>query len=106
METGLVTTKRAVQFLNGGLQISRPVNRLADGKFLRLVNVRSYLDGLIQSRFGQIAITPAAIADTPIHTLRALHDSVPGAAQTASMITGAGTKLYTSDVFNTCLLYT
>lgn len=91
-----MTERKALQFLNGGLQISRPVDRLDPAKYLRLVNVRSYIQGLIQQRPGQQRLTDV-IADTPIHSIRRLNVNVPNANQSKALICGCGTKLYTSD---------
>lgn len=92
-----MTEKKALQFLNGGVQISRPVDRLDPSKYLRLVNVRSYIQGLIQQRPGQQRISDPAIADTPIHSIRRLNVNVPNASQSKTLVCGCGTSLYTSD---------
>src|ERR1700738_5567281 len=84
------------QFVSKGVQTSKPVNRLDAGKFLRLINVRSYIDGLIQTRPGQQRLT-TSMADTPFHSMRRRNVLIPSASQAQALIIGAGTKLYSSD---------
>lgn len=87
---------RAVQLLNRGLQVSRPSNRLDQARYLRLVNVRSYLDGSIETRPGQAAVSTTPTADTPIHSLSRLNVDITGASQARTLVAGCGTKLYTT----------
>ncbi len=88
--------RKSIQFLNRGIQTSRPVNRLAEAKFLRLVNVRSYIDGLVQTRSG-VTVGSSNATATPLHSLRRLNVTAPGAPQAQTLIAGGGTSLYTTD---------
>src|SRR6266581_4839344 len=90
--------KRSEHLLdNKGMQVSRATDQLGPGKYLRLLNVRTYIDGSIQTRPGQQRLTSTPAADTPMHSMRMLFADAPAAPQTATLITGCGTKLYTTD---------
>jgi hypothetical protein len=83
-------------FLNKGAQTTRPVDKLGAGKYLRLYNVRSYVEGAIEGRGGQLQVI-GGLADTPTHSIGYLNSPAPSSPQTEALIVGAGTKLYTSN---------
>lgn len=78
-----------------GIQLSRPVDLLSDGKFAILKNVRSYQDGQLQCRPGSSALNAmAALDQLNVHSVRRLTDLLPGASFAFIRVVGAGTKLY------------
>jgi len=75
-----------------GIQLSRPVDLLEENKYPALKNVRSYVDGVIQSRPGMALIYDVdSGAATALHTIKRLNDAVNARS---TYFTGAGTKLY------------
>lgn len=89
--------RKSIKFGSRGLQTSRPADLLDDNYYASLKNVRVYQDGAFRTRPGLDDRNAVAIADTPIHSLRVLNDDISGASQAATLVMGAGTKIYTTD---------
>lgn len=89
------------RFLCRGLNLATSVDAMPEGKYPRLLNVRSRKLGEIEPRDGiaRVNITPAT--ETNVHSIRRLNDPSPGAVPAWTRVVGAGTKLYTAQAFLT-----
>lgn len=75
-----------------GIQLSRPVDLLEENKYAAARNIRSYIDGVIESRPGMALVYDVDTgASSPVHTIKRLNDAVNARS---TYFTGAGTKLY------------
>lgn len=90
--------KFSTQFMSKGLNLNRPVDLLVSGQneywYPILKNVREYLDGRLEQRYGLTVINASALGNTNIHTLKRLNDPVPSAVQDWTRLVGADTVLY------------
>ena len=75
-----------------GLQLTRPVDLLDEGKFPFLSNVRSYTPGEITSRLGLLLVD--TLATSPLHSAQMIQDLVPGVTTAWAWLLGAGDSLY------------
>lgn len=82
--------RKGQKFSNQGVQLTRPVDLLADAKYAILKNVRSYIDGTIHPRFG-LGSPTVAMGTGPVHSIKRYYDSVSG---TTAELAGSGTALY------------
>src|SRR5439155_14871630 len=78
------------KFTFSGMQVSRPVDLLDDGKLALAKNVRQFTQGILESRPGLLAVSTGVLA-APAHSVRRLNDSILG---TFKRIVGAETKLF------------
>lgn len=87
--------KRLIRkFINGGVNVSDPVDLLRPGKFPRLVNVRAYPNSPLIARSGLTAEGATEhTGQALVHSLRRLNDDSSGSS-TWTLIRGAGTVLY------------
>lgn len=75
-----------------GIQLSRPVDLLEENKYAVAKNLRSYMDGVIESRPGMYLVYDVdSGASGAVHTIKRLNDAVNARS---TYFTGAGTKLY------------
>lgn len=81
--------RESKKFVCQGMQLTRPVDSLAEGKYAILRNVRAYLDGTIVPRPG-ITSSSASFA-SPAHSIKRYYDRSSG---TIDEIVGASDKLY------------
>lgn len=86
--------RKGFKFISKGIQLTRPVDALEEGKYVRLENVRSYTDGTIHPRLGMTAPT-GVLGTGPAHSIKRFFDST---SATAAEIVGSGTKLYFNNV--------
>lgn len=82
--------RKSFKFKCRGIQWSRPLDSLDEGKFLRLDNIRTYRDGEIQTRNGY---TPFYTSPNYVHSLSRLNDSRPAAPAAFTRVGGAGTSI-------------
>lgn len=82
--------KQGQKFANQGVQLTRPVDLLAEAKYSILNNVRSYVDGTIHLRLGLSGAT-AAMGAGPVHSIKRYFDNT---SATTAEIEGSGTSLY------------
>ena len=76
------TYKRTLQrFFYKGISL-QPQDALAEGKLAWGRNIRTYMDGAIEVRYGLDELTVAGIGTGPVHTIARLND--PSAAGAAS----------------------
>lgn len=61
-------------FLKGGLVLSRPIDLLQMGEYPYLKNIRSYSQGVIETRPGTTKVNSADSIGTTIHSVRQLND--------------------------------
>lgn len=75
-----------------GIQLSRPVDLLEENKYAAARNIRSYVDGVIESRPGMALVYDVdSGASSAVHTIKRLNDAVNARS---TYFTGAGAKLY------------
>src|SRR6266513_2904655 len=77
-----------------GLSLTRAIDDLPKGKFTILKNVRSYQQGVLQSRPGQTAYNASAIANPLIHSIKRLNNDLASASQAYAIIIGGGVDIY------------
>lgn len=85
---------KQIPFALKGVCLTRAIDFIPDGRVTIARNIRSYQEGIVQSRSGQTAINNSAIADLNIHSIKRLNNDIPGATQAYSLIIAAGTSLY------------
>lgn len=77
-------------FLCRGLQLAKPVDQLAPGEYAKLINVRSYQLGTLQTRNGTDNLGGVLAGQSPLHSIRRLNDPINN---TYTHLYGAGTHL-------------
>ena len=77
-----------------GITTSPPELLAGTANYPFLQNVRTYTQGVIETRPGMVRLNASALADTNVHSLRRLNDAVTGAS---FRMVGAGTSLYTQN---------
>src|SRR3990167_6989749 len=81
-------------FLFQGIKLNAPVDLLPHGKYAIAQNIRSYLEGRIETRPGLTAVSASAHgADALVHSIRRLNDDSSG-SNAWTRIRGAGIGLY------------
>lgn len=85
--------RRQHKFTFRGMILSRPIDLLQQGEYAIAKNIRSYEEGVIEPRpgFSLAGDLDLLLADAG-HSLRALNDDI---AADYTLVTGAGTRLYT-----------
>lgn len=89
------TFKRTLQrFFYKGISL-QPQDALAEGKLAWARNIRSYMDGTIEVRYGLDELTVAGIGTGPVHTIARLNDpSAAGAGDPVQRFIGTGAALF------------
>src|SRR5215472_2493317 len=64
----------------------------------RALNLRMYVPDRIETRPGQSLVSTGGVLAVPVHSLRRLNDSIPGAALPFTRVAGASTSLFTGQV--------
>lgn len=82
--------RQGQKFSSHGVQVTRPVDLLAEEKFAILRNVRAYIDGTVHPRLG-LASPTAAMGVGPVHSIKRYFDA--GSLTTAELA-GSDTALY------------
>lgn len=77
-----------------GMTTSPPELLIDTKNYPFLKNVRTYTQGIIETRPGLIRLNSSAMADLDVHSLRRLNDDVLSAS---FRFVGAGTRVYTQD---------
>lgn len=87
--------KRTLQrFFYTGISL-QPQDALAEGKMSWARNMRSYMDGTMEVRYGIDELTVAGIGTGPVHTIARLNDpSAAGVADPVARFIGTGTALF------------
>jgi hypothetical protein len=87
--------KRTLQrFFYKGISL-QPQDALAEGKLAWARNIRSYMDGTIEVRYGLDELTAASIGTGRVHTIARLNDpSAAGVADPVQRFIGTGTALF------------
>lgn len=87
--------KRTLQrFFYTGISL-QPQDALAEGKMAWARNMRSYMDGTMEVRYGIDELTAAGIGTGPVHTIARLNDpSAAGVADPVTRFIGTGTALF------------
>ncbi len=87
--------KRTLQrFFYKGISL-QPQDALAEGKLAWGRNIRSYMDGTIEVRYGLNELTVAGIGTGPVHTIARLNDpSAAGVASPVQRFIGTGSALF------------
>jgi hypothetical protein len=88
---------KQIPFVLKGVCLTRAIDFIPDGRVAIARNIRSYQEGVVQSRSGQVAINGSAIADLNIHTIKRLNNDIPGAAQAFALIIASGSSLYSDN---------
>src|SRR5438132_12388502 len=78
------------KFTFTGMQVSRPVDLLDDGKLALAKNVRQFTQGILESRPGLLAVSTGVLA-APAHSVRRLNDPI---LATFARLVGAAAKLF------------
>lgn len=77
-----------------GLNLTRAIDNLPEGKYPIAKNIRSYQQGIIQSRPGETAFNSTASGNNLVHSIKRLNDDIPTASQTYAIFAGVGTSIY------------
>ncbi len=84
-----------------GMDVNHPVDLMPEGKFPKLINVRSYFDGAFQTREGLTKLNSAQLAQQNIHSLFRLNDGTSfNGGKPSVRYAGSGTVLYSGTVAN------
>jgi len=89
------------RFFFRGLQLSRASDNLEQYKYSIASNIRTYQDGVIQSRPGQSLYNVTPMTDLNVHTIRRLNNDLPTASQAHCIIVGAGDDIYSDNSAHT-----
>ncbi len=84
------------QFLDGGMNVNDPVDRMVPGKYPFLKNIRAYMSQPIQGRPGLSALLSASAGTGFVHTMHRLNDDL-AAYGTFLRIYGIGSEIYTGN---------
>ena len=87
--------KRTLQrFFYKGISL-QPQDALAEGKLAWARNIRSYMDGTVEVRYGIDELTSAAVGTGPVHTIARLNDpSSAGGSDPVQRFIGTGVDLF------------
>ena len=85
------------KFLTRGMSLSHAHDILPVGKFPLLQNIRSYVEGVIETRPGLNQLNAIALSELNVHSAKRLVNDIPSASPTFTRVVGSGTKLYTVD---------
>jgi hypothetical protein len=86
------------EFVDQGVNLALPIDRIPPGQYAILRNVREYSTGEIRTRPGVTATNAIAIPDANIHTGKQLNDSTGAFPFAAAIILGAGANLYLAPI--------
>jgi len=105
-EGGEVAFKRpkSNRYALGGLHLASSVDAMPPFKYPILKNVRSYKEGVIQPRPGQLVYNSIAIPDSILHSIDRMNSDLPTASQAFAFLIGAGSSLYTDNSLHTGLV--
>lgn len=85
-------SKKPIRMVCRGVCLNCPTDLMPQSKFAILENVRSWTDGVIESRTGLTAIANVITSSTVVHSVRRLNDDVAGGFV---RVVGTGTKMAT-----------
>lgn len=86
-----------------GIDLNNPIDSIKDGYYPILENMRSYTDGVLQSRLGITQVSAGVItSQTPVHSVRRLNNALNS---TWTRVVGSGTKLATGQTAFTNVQY-
>jgi hypothetical protein len=74
----MAATKTPHRFVSRGVCLNCPTDLMPDGKFAILENIRSYTEGVLESRPGISRIGDVITSQTVVHSVRRLNDDVAG----------------------------
>lgn len=98
-------TRKPSIFLFNGLSLSHSIDALPIGKYPIARNIRSYIQGVIQSRPGQTAFNAVAtIGNSLVHSIKRLNDDLATATQSFSIFAGVGTSIYSDTSLHNSLI--
>lgn len=86
-------TRASNKFLCTGLDLHRPIDLLAAGKYSILTNVRVLYEGTITTRLGLSALTTTTLPG-PVHSIRRMNNDISGANPPWVRFIGSSTNIY------------
>lgn len=88
-------TRRQNRFDCLGVQLTRAIDNLSPNKYTILRNIRSYQQGVLQSRAGQTAFNASAASGHSLfNSIKRLNNDLPSATQAYCIVAGIGTSIY------------
>lgn len=89
--------RKEQKFVCRGVNLSRPPDLLSEEFVPYALNVRQFVQGVLQQRPGTARVNASAVADLNVHSVIRLNNSLPSAAQAYARYIGAGTALYSDN---------
>ncbi|MDE2098731.1 MAG: hypothetical protein KGL39_15865 [Patescibacteria group bacterium] len=88
-------------FVSSGMNLRAPLDRLPQGKWGALQNVRSTILGTLSARYGMTSAWTAIAGAPTLHSILRLNDPTSSPSPSWTRIVGAGTSLYYGTSFPT-----